>query len=131
MMKSQVSKKQLREFGLIIGFGIPIIMGWILPYFSGNLFHDWTLWIGTITLLLSFLKPSLLFYPYKGWMALGHSLGWVNSRIVLGLVFILILLPIAFIMRAVGYDPLRIKKVNQKSYREEKHNYSINLKRIF
>ena len=106
-------------------------MGWILPYFSGNLFPSWPLWIGIITLLLSFLKPSLLLYPYRGWMTLGYSLGWINSRIVLGLVFIVILQPIAFIMRAVGYDPLRIKKINQKSYREEKQNHSIDLKRIF
>ena len=130
-MKNQISKKQLREFGLIIGFGIPIIMGWILPYFSGNLFHSWTLWIGIITLTLSFLKPILLLYPYRVWMALGYSLGWINSRIVLGLVFILILQPIAFIMRAVGYDPLRIKKSNKTSYREDKQTHSINLKRIF
>ena len=130
-MKEIVSKKQLREFGLLIGFGMPIIIGWIFPYFSGNLFHSWTLWIGVMSLLLSIVKPSLLFYPYKGWMAFGHALGWINSRIVLGLVFILILQPIAYFMRAIGYDPLRLKKINQRSYREDKHNHSINLKRIF
>ena len=130
-MKSQISKKKLREFGLLIGFGIPIIMGWIVPYLSGNLFHSWTLWIGALSLLLSLIKPSLLFYPYRLWMSLGHSLGWINSRIMLGLVFIIILQPIAFIMRAVGYDPLRIKKSNKTSYREDKQTHSINLKRIF
>ena len=130
-MKSQISKKKLREFGLLIGFGMPIIIGWIVPYLSGNLFHYWTLWIGSLSLLLSFIKPSLLFYPYRLWMAVGHNLGLINSRIVLRLVFILILQPIAFIMRSVGYDPLRIKKSNQSSYREDKQNHSINLKRIF
>ena len=130
-MKNQISNRQLREFGLIIGFGIPIIMGWILPYFSGNPFHFWTLWICIITLLLSFLKPSLLFYPYRLWMKLGYALGWFNSRIVLGLVFIVVLQPIAFIMRAFAYDPLRLKKVNRKSYREDKRNHTTDLKRIF
>ena len=130
-MKNQISKKQLREFGFLIGFSIPIIFGWILPQISGNNFHSWTLWIGVMSLLLSIVKPSLLFYPYKGWMAFGHALGWINSRIVLGLVFILILQPIAYFMRSIGYDPLRLKKINQRSYREDKHNHSINLKRIF
>jgi hypothetical protein len=130
-MKNKVSKKQLREFGLLIGFGIPIIIGWLLPYIRGNIFHYWTLWIGVFALLFSVIKPKFLFYPYKAWMTLGNVLGWINSRLVLGLIFFIILQPIAYLMRAIGYDPLRLKKGNQTSYREDKHNHSINLKRIF
>ena len=131
MMKSHTSKKQLREFGFLLGFVIPIIMGWILPTINGHNFSYWTLWIGIISLLVSIFQPRLLFYPYKGWISLGSVLGWINSRIILGLVFIFLVQPIAFIMRAFGYDPLRIKKINKKTYREEKKDYSIDLTRIF
>ena len=29
--KETISKKQLRKFGLLIGFGFPILIGWLLP----------------------------------------------------------------------------------------------------
>ncbi len=130
-MKESISKKQLREFGFLIGFGFPIIIGWIIPAISGHIFRSWSLWVGCPSLILGILKPSLLFYPYKAWMKLGHALGWINSRIILGLVFILVLQPIAFIMNLFGYDPLRRKKSIEDSYREKNEHRIINLTKIF
>ena len=126
-----MDKKQLREFGLIIGLGFPILIGWIIPALLGHAFRIWTLWMAFPFLILGFLKPRLLFYPYKVWMALGLVLGWINSRIILGLVFFLVLQPIALIMKCVGYDPLKIKKINEISYREDKSNNKINLTKPF
>ena len=81
--------------------------------------------------ILGILSPGLLLYPYRAWMNLGHILGWVNSRIILGLVFLIVLQPIALIMRILGHDPLRTKKFAQESYREIKTNHKVNLKKIF
>ena len=64
-------------------------------------------------------------------MKLGHILGWVNSRLILGLIFLIVVQPIALIMRLFGHDPLRTKKLDKKSYREIKINHKINLKKIF
>ena len=130
-MKEIISKKQLREFGLLIGFGFPILIGWLLPSLFGHQFRTWTLWIGVPGLLIAFTAPRLLYYPYKGWMVLGHILGWINSHIILGLVFILVLQPIAFIMRRTGHDPLRIKRKEEKTYRENRKGHNIDLYRIF
>ena len=130
-MKKYIPQKKLREFGLVIGFGFPILIGWILPSIGGHLFRLWTLWIAIPSLIIGIIKPRLLLFPYQGWMALGHSLGWINSRIILGLVYILILLPIAFIMRAFGHDPLRKKWDRSNTYREINEDHQINLTRIF
>ena len=130
-MRKSISKKQLRQFGFLLGFGFPIIIGWLIPTITGHLFRSWTLWVGCPALILGILKPSLLFYPYKGWMALGLALGWINSRIILGLVFLIVLQPIALIMRIFGHDPLRTKKLPQKTYREIKTNQKVDLKKIF
>jgi len=94
-MKIQISKKQLREFGLLIGFGFPILIGWLMPVLAGHGFRAWTLWIGVPGLILGLTAPRLLHYPYKGWMSLGHALGSVNSHIIFGLVFIVVLQHIA------------------------------------
>ena len=131
MLKSSASKKQLREFGFLIGFGFPIFIGWLLPLITGHHFRIWTLWVGLPSFLLGIFKPYVLFYPYKCWMALGYILGWINSRIILGLVFIIILQPIALIMKFFGYDPLKKKKDNLKSFREDNSNHKIDLTKIF
>ena len=130
-MKQTISKKQLREFGLLIGFGFPILIGCLLPSLFGHAFRAWTLWIGIPGLILGLTFPRLLHYPYKSWMALGQILGWVNSHIILGLVFIVVLQPIAFIMRLTGYDPLRRRRKSEMTYRENRQGHQIDLTRIF
>ncbi len=130
-MKNKTSKKVLREFGFLIGFAFPFLIGWFLPLLGGHSFRTWTLWISLPSLILAISRPGILFYPYKAWMKLGHILGWFNSRIILGLVFIIVLLPIALIMRIFGHDPLKTKKLAQESYREIKENQKVNLKKIF
>ena len=130
-MKEIISKKQLREFGLLIGFVFPILIGWLLPSIFGHQFRIWTLWIGGLGLLIGLTAPRLLYYPYKGWMILGHVLGWINSYIILGVVFIFVLQPIAYIMRLTGYDPLRTKRKEGKTYREVRKDHNIDLNRIF
>ena len=131
IVKEIISKKQLREFGLLIGFGFPILIGWLLPSFFGHEFREWTLWVGIPGLILGSTAPRLLYYPFKVWMALGLALGWVNSRIILGIVFIIVLLPIAIIMRIIGYDPLRRLRKGEKTYRENIENHQTDLTRIF
>ena len=131
-MKEKISQKQLIDFGLLIGLGFPLIIGWLLPSIFGHDFRAWTIWIGIPALIMAGIKPSLLLHPYKLWMALGHALGWVNSRIILGLVFLLVLQPIAFVMRLFGYDPLRKEiKIKKKSYRENKEDCIVDLNKIF
>ena len=132
-MKSSISKKQLREFGFLIGLGFPILIGWILPGIGGHPFRIWTLFVGVPSFMLGIIKPDLLFYPYQIWMALGNVLGWVNSRIILGLIFLIVLQPSAFIMKIFGYDPLRQsqRECKKMSFRELKKNQKIDLTRIF
>ena len=130
-MKNHIPKKILREFGFLIGFIFPFLIGWILPLIGGHSFRTWTLFISIPSIILAFTKPILLLYPYRAWMKLGHILGWVNSRIILGLVFLIVLIPISLVMKSIGHDPLRTKKFSQKSYREIKTNHKVNLKKIF
>ena len=130
-MKETITKKQLREFGLLIGLAFPILIGWILPATAGHGFKIWTLWVGLPGLILGLTAPRLLFLPYKGWMALGNALGWANSHLILGLVFVVVLQPTAYIMRLFRYDPLRKQRKSSKTYREVRSNKCIDITRIF
>ena len=132
MAKKEIfTKKTLREFGIIFGLLFPIFIGFLVPLIYGHDFKQWTIWIGLAFISFGISMPSILYYPYKVWMKIGYLLGLINSRIVLGLIFIFILQPISLLMRIFGHDPLRMKNFGQKSYREIKTNQKINLKRIF
>ena len=130
-MKNNLSKKELKDFGLLIGFCFPIFIGIFLPIITGHEIRIWTLYFGIIFISLSIIKPLSLTYFYKAWMKLGLILGWINSRLILGLVFFLILFPISLFMKLWSYDPLRIRKNITKSYRENKKGHKIDLEKIF
>lgn len=126
------SLRQLREFGLLIGTVFPVLLGWLLPALHGHPFREWTLWIGLPALALGIAWPRALAQPYRGWMALGHGLGWINSHLILGVVYVLVLQPIALLMRSLGHDPLRRRRDSAAaSYREVRANHAVNLRRIF
>ena len=66
-------------------------------------------------------------------MYLGNILGLINSRLILGIIFFIVLVPISIVMRIFGYDPLKKKKIttNKNSFKEYKLGYKIDLTRIF
>ena len=130
-MKLNPTKKQLREFGLLVGFGFPLLIGLFFPLLFQHDLKVWPLFLGIPLLFLGICSPKLLNIPYKLWMQLGHILGWFNSRLILGLVFLLVLQPISIFMRLLGYDPLKLKWHKDRSYREVKATFKVDLKRIF
>ncbi len=127
-----INKKRLKEFGFIFGFGIPLLVGFIIPKLNGHDFNTWTLFIGLPSIILAIINPQLLKIPYILWIKLGNILGWINSKLILGLVFIIVLMPISFFMKLFKYDPLR-KKILKKnrSYRELIKNDKTDLTKIF
>lgn len=62
--------------------------------------------IGAVLLVLGLLSPKLLHYPSALWWRFSRALGYVNARVLLTLLFSLILVPVSFIWRALGKDPL-------------------------
>ena len=118
-MENSNSIKRYKEFGYLVGFGFPLIIGYLIPYFSGHTFRTWTLFFGIPILIIGIIKPSFLKYPFKIWMKIGYLLGWINSKLILGIVYIVVLQPISLMMKLLGHDPL--KKINKlkKTYRNK------------
>ena len=127
----KISASTLRNFSYVTGIGIPFFIGWLLPKLTGHEFRLWTIVIGLSILFIGIFAPNKLLYPYKIWMKIGYLLGWINSRIILGIIFLVVVQPIAVVMKIFGYDPLRRKKRNTKSYRENKKGHKVDLTRIF
>ncbi|MDH5512699.1 MAG: SxtJ family membrane protein, partial [Gammaproteobacteria bacterium] len=66
----------------------------------------WPWAVGALLLLWSFVHPGSLRLIFRGWMALAAVLGWINTRIILGLVYYLIMLPTGFVMHMLRRDPM-------------------------
>jgi saxitoxin biosynthesis operon SxtJ-like protein len=100
------NNKTLRSFGLLVG-GAWGIIGLLPVVFRREPPRLWALALMAVLVGLGLLFPKALRQPYRDWMALGHALGFVNSRILLSLVFYLVVTPMGFAMRLFGRDPMR------------------------
>ena len=127
-----MAKQQLRQFGLLVGTLFPLLFSLLLPLLHRQALPLWPLVVGLVLIALGLLAPQVLRQPYRLWMALGHGLGWINGHLILGLIYIVVLQPIALCMRLLGHDPLRRHlKPEASSYREPCTNKTVNLERPF
>jgi hypothetical protein len=109
-----MSHKQERQFGFLFAAVFTIIAFWPLwPLHAPNLY--WLAGAG-VWVAAAFICPRLLAPLYKGWMKFGHVLGWINARIILGLVFFVLVTPIGLVMRLAGKDLLHMKTKKPASY---------------
>lgn len=130
--KPTPKRKQLRQFGLLLGVLIPLFFCVLLPALHSHSAPLWPVGIGVILILLGVVAPQQLSLVYRGWMALGNVLGFINSHLILGVVFVFVLQPIALIMRCLGHDPLRKRwDASSDSYREVVQGRRTNLKQPF
>ena len=116
-MPSELTNKQLRSFGLTVG-GIFALIGFWPLIFRGEGLRLWAVVLAVCLLVPAVVFPRSLVWVHKGWMAVGHVLGWINTRIILGVVFYVIVTPIGIIRRWLGKDPMgRQLRPDLDSYR--------------
>jgi len=68
----------------------------------------WGILAATLLVVAQF-KPDWLHLPNRLWYQLGKLLAMVVNPIVLGVIFFLLLTPLALILRVFGRDALRLK----------------------
>ena len=86
--------------------------------------------LGVAVAGLGSAAPGILRYPSAVWWRALHALGWVNTRLILGALFFLILTPVGALRRWLGWDPLSLKRrpgetsrwaPSPESHRDPKH----------
>ena len=70
---------------------------------------------GGVLTIAAFVPVAALWF-HHGWMRFAEILGFVNTRIILTVVFYLVFTPIKFIARLAGHDPLSRRTGRQSSY---------------
>ena len=117
-INKQPDKKELRNFGFITGGLTPVFFGLLLPWLFGHNFPRWPWIVAVVLVAWALVLPMSLKPVYRVWMTIGLCLGWINTRIILSIMFYLIILPVGAVMRLAGKDPMA-RSINreQKSYR--------------
>src|SRR6185295_10524361 len=117
MSNQAIGKRQLRSFGLIVGGGFAVVA--LAPaVFRGHSPRLWALAVALLLAAAALIAPSVLRPIFRGWMWIGELLGWVNTRIILLLVYYGVIVPIGGLLRMTGKDPMRLKLDREaQSYR--------------
>ncbi|NND45651.1 MAG: hypothetical protein HKN58_10030 [Xanthomonadales bacterium] len=124
------SKSALRSFGLMFGTVLVVLFGLLIPWFrhgselglpwSSALWPAWPWVSAAVVIGWALLHPASLTLLYRPWMRFAQVAGWVNTRLIMLLLFYAIILPIGVILRLFGKDPMRRRwDADATSYRVE------------
>ncbi len=105
--KIDTSRKKVRNFGFLFGV-LAIALGgyWM---FRGNASWVWAAGVSGFFWVTALIGYPVLKPLYVGWMAFAFALAWVNTRLVLGVFYYLVLTPIGIVLRLAGKDLLSEK----------------------
>ena len=114
----ELDKKGLREFGLTFGAVFVVIFGLFFPWLLERPWPAWPWIVAAPFWALALIYPPWLRWVYRGWMRFGLLASRVMTPLVLGIVFFVMISPMALVMRLMGKDPMRrALDPQQKSYR--------------
>jgi hypothetical protein len=128
-----VSNKQARKTALIVAAVLALIAVWNIYRGRFNI----VIIFGAIAVLLTVIG---LFVPvaargfHRVWMGIAGVLGYVNSRILLTILYYLLLTPYGLISRLFGRDPLDRRGASRDTYwvkREKTRQTQQQFERLF
>jgi polyferredoxin len=110
-------KKELREFGLLVG-GVLGLIG-LFAWWKGKPFFPYLLVPAIVLIVAGGAIPSILKPIQRVWMTAALLIGWVMTSILLSLLFYGVVTPLGILARLMGKDFLDLK------FKENKHSYWI------
>src|SRR5690349_4882438 len=99
------SSAELRRFGLTVG-GMFVLLG-CLSRWRGHVWPPVVMWaVGALLVVPGLIVPVALGPVRRAWMRFATVLGEVNSRVILGVFFFVVIAPVGFVLRKLVRDPL-------------------------
>ena len=109
---SKTSSATDRSFGVMFGCIFVIIAALLRLRDEPQKVQFLLLALSFLTFLISFTRPRLLSTPNKLWMKFSLLLARFVSPIILGVLFYVLISPLALALRLFGRDELRLKTKN-------------------
>ncbi len=114
LKKLDQSPPVMRKFGIVLGILLGLLGGLIAykhsqdaTIFTGSVITFWSL--AVLSFLMAVACPALLKPLNTGMVIIGMMIGWVMTRIILGIMFYLIITPMGWLMKLIGKDQLGLK----------------------
>jgi len=105
--RQEVNGSSHRAFGFV--FAVVFLIVGAYPLISGGEIRRWSLAVAAAFLLLSLAAPGLLRPLNRLWFRFGMLLHRFVTPIVMGVIYYLVLTPVAAVTRLFIRDPLRLK----------------------
>jgi hypothetical protein len=102
------TQKNERQFGFLFAGVCLIVAFW--PLWPLTRPNGYWLAAAGVWASAALIYPWALAPLYRWWMAFGHVLGWINTRLIMGLVFVAMVIPTALLLRLFGKDPMRMRQ---------------------
>ena len=113
-MKQEIKISSNRSFGIVF-FALFLLIALYPLTYSGEI-RIWSTIISLIFLFLGLVNSKILTPLNKLWFKFGIFLGKIVSPLVMGVIFFLVVTPIAFLMRLLNKDLLNLKFNNENTY---------------
>jgi hypothetical protein len=94
-----------RSFGLSVG-GFLCLISALLAWRGRMLRAEVIGSVGGVLVLLGALWPGALKHPNVWWWRFARTLGYINARVILTVLFVIVLVPLGLLWRMTGKDPL-------------------------
>jgi len=119
---TEATRSDLRKFGFIMGGMFALIFGLLFPWIGDKTAQTWPIWpfiIMTVFWAIALIYPDILRPVNALWIKIGNILGFINSRIIMGIMFFLLIFPIGLLLKLFGKDSMN-RKFDDKadSYRK-------------
>jgi multisubunit Na+/H+ antiporter MnhG subunit len=125
MDKLKLDKITLKSFGITMGVVFFVLAG-IFFFKQKHFFMRNNLIVAGVFILAGLVLPILLKPIYIVWMRLAFILGWVNTRLILIILFYLVFTPLALLMRLFKIDLLE-RKNKDITYWKKKEKTDFNI----
>ena len=97
-----------RAFGMMLVVVFALIALW--PLLAANAPRWWALAPALLAAVLAWRAPQMFAAPNRAWMKLGELLARVVAPVALVLLFYGMFVPLGWLMRATGRNPLRLER---------------------
>ena len=108
---------QGRHFGLTVGAAFLVFAG--IAWWRGHPTTTMVLGsLGGVLALAGLLLPAQLGPVERAWMALAHAISKVTTPIVMGVMYLLVFVPVGWLRRTMGGNPMTHAEQGQSFWRE-------------
>lgn len=115
----KITKEMRKDTGIVFGL--------IMLYVGITTENSLLLKISFLVFLLSVIVPSIYSYPAIVWFKISEILGFIVSKAVLAIIYIIVVLPVSVIRKLSGSDSMKIKNFgnsDQGTWTKREHMYS-------